>query len=101
MLFFLLQSTADGILAVGIENEVLYANERFAELWRIPQAVMASKDDSILLHQILDQLNDPQGFLNYVQELYKSKEESFDILNFKDGRVFERLSRPLMKGEEI
>jgi diguanylate cyclase (GGDEF)-like protein/PAS domain S-box-containing protein len=96
-----LQSTADGILAIGIENEVLYANERFAELWRIPQAVMDSKDDSILLHTILDQLNDPQGFLKYVQELYKSKGESFDTLNFKDGRVFERLSRPLMQGEEI
>gem|GEM_PF-674831 len=97
----ILQSTADGILSVGIENEVLFANERFAEMWRIPQAVLASKDDSILLQHVLDQLNDPQSFLKMAQEIYKSKEESFDTLNFKDGRVFERLSRPLMEGEVI
>ena len=61
---------------------------------------MASKNDSILLQHVLDQLSDPQSFLKKVQDLYKSTEESFDILNFKDGRVFERLSRPLMQGTE-
>jgi len=34
-LLAVLQSTADGILAVGSENEVLFANERFENLWRI------------------------------------------------------------------
>jgi diguanylate cyclase (GGDEF)-like protein/PAS domain S-box-containing protein len=96
-----LQSTADGILAIGSENEVLFANERFEKLWRIPPAVMASKDDSVLLQYILDQLSDPQSFLKKVQELYKSKEESFDTLNFKDGRVFERQSRPFMQGAGV
>ena len=94
----ILNSTADGILAVGMENEVLYTNKRFAEIWHIPQAVMTSKDDEILLQYVFDQLNDPGAFLEKVQELYKSIEESFDTLYFKDGRVFERLSRPLMQG---
>ena len=93
----ILRSTADGILAVSRENKVLYANERFAEIWRIPPAVMASKDDSVLLQHVLDQLSDSQSFLKKVQELYKSDEESFDTLYFKDGRVFERLSRPLVQ----
>jgi diguanylate cyclase (GGDEF)-like protein/PAS domain S-box-containing protein len=97
----ILHSTADGILAVGIENEVLYASERFAQLWRIPQAIMASKDDAVLLRHVLDQLTDPQSFLDKVQELYKSNRESFDTLDFKDGRVFERVSRPLMQGAEV
>jgi diguanylate cyclase (GGDEF)-like protein/PAS domain S-box-containing protein len=95
-----LQSTADGILAIGSANEVLYFNDRFVELWRIPEKVMESKNDSLLLQHVIDQLIDPQSFLKKVQDLYRSKEDSFDILNFKDGRVFERLSRPLIKGEE-
>ena len=90
-----LQSTADGILAVGKENQVLYANQRFAELWRIPPEILASQDDTTLLNQVLDQLVDPQSFLKKVQDLYLSDEESFDTLDFKDGRVFERVSRPL------
>ena len=97
----ILQSTADGILAVNTENKVLFANERFVEMWRIPRAVMASKEDSILLQHVLDQLSDPQGFLRKVQYLYRSKERSFDTLNFKNGRVFERLSRPLMQYGEL
>ncbi len=96
-----LQSTADGILAVGQDNEVLYANERFAEIWRIPKDLLDKKDDSILLTHVLDQLSDPQIFIEKVQELYKSKKESFDTLNFKDGRVFERLSRPLLHGSKV
>ena len=97
----ILNSTADGILAVGINNEVLYTNERFAEIWHIPQAVLTSKDDGIFLQYVLDQLCDPGAFLEKVQELYKSVEESFDTLYFKDGRVFERLSRPLLQGDVI
>ncbi len=93
-----LQSTADGILAVDPENKVLYANERFAEMWLIPQSVLASKDDTILLQYVLNQLIDPQGFLRKVQELYRSDKDSLDTLEFKDGRVFERLSHPMLAG---
>ncbi|MCX5971489.1 MAG: PAS domain S-box protein, partial [Coprothermobacterota bacterium] len=97
----ILRSTADGFLAVDRENRVLLANGRFEEMWKIPQEVMTSKDDSVLLQYILDQLIDPQGFLQKVQQLYKSDEDSFDTLFFKDGRIFERLSRPLMAGTEL
>ncbi|HZY43305.1 MAG TPA: PAS domain S-box protein, partial [Anaerolineae bacterium] len=96
-----LQSTADGILAVGSDNEVLYSNERFAEMWRIPPTVIADKDDVVLLQHVLDQLVDPQSFLQKVQELYRSVEESFDSLYFKDGRVFERLSQPLIQESKL
>jgi diguanylate cyclase (GGDEF)-like protein/PAS domain S-box-containing protein len=93
----ILQSTSDGILAVNQDNEVLFANERFAEMWLIPQEIMASNDDHVLLQYVLDQLSDPQSFLQKVQELYHSAEESFDMLYFKDGRVFERRSRPMLQ----
>ncbi|MEI6510396.1 MAG: PAS domain S-box protein, partial [bacterium] len=97
----ILQSTADGFLAVDRENRVLLANGRFEEMWKIPQEIMTSKDDAVLLQYILDQLIDPQGFLQKVQQLYASEEDSFDTLSFKDGRIFERLSRPLMAGTEL
>ncbi len=93
----ILQSTSDGVLAVSRENEVLFANDRFAEMWMIPPEIMALKDDALLLQYVLDQLSDPRGFIQRVQELYDSAEDSFDMLYFKDGRVFERRSRPIMQ----
>jgi diguanylate cyclase (GGDEF)-like protein/PAS domain S-box-containing protein len=89
----ILQSTSDGILAVNRVNEVLFANERFAEMWMIPPELTASRDEALLLQYMLGQLSDPRGFLQRVQELYDSVEDSFDMLYFKDGRVIERRSR--------
>jgi len=97
----ILESTSDGILAVNKDNEVLFANARFAEMWMIPQEIMASKDDNLLLQYVLDQLSDPQGFLQKVQELYNSAEENFDTLYFNDGRVFERRSRPMLRDANL
>ena len=96
----ILHSTADGILAVNREMKLLFANERFVEMWMISEKMIVTKDISAILQYIAGQLVDPQNFLLKVRKLYDSTEESFDTLNFKDGRIFERLSRPLMLGAE-
>ncbi len=92
-----LESTADGILVIGEGGKMLHANTRFAELWRIPQLVLDSRDDDTLLAFVLDQLQDPEAFLTRVRYLYGSSEQDLDILQFKDGRAFGRFSRPLLQ----
>jgi len=96
-----LDSTADGILAVDAKGRVILANKRFARMWRIPPDLMESGEDEELLSFVLNQLTDPEGFLARVRELYQSFEDDFDTLYFRDGRVFERYSQPLVKGEKL
>jgi len=96
----ILESTADGILAVDKNGKVKMTNKRFAKLWNIPSDILASGDDDILLSHVIDQLVDPEEFLKKVTKLYSSTERDFDTLHFKDGRIFERYSRPLMIGQE-
>ena len=90
-----LNATADGILAVGVKAEVLFFSQRFTELWNIPPTIVGACDDNSLLGHVLEQLSDPDAFLKRVHDLYKSNENSFDVIHFKDGRVFERYSFPL------
>ncbi|MFH1800221.1 MAG: PAS domain S-box protein [Candidatus Omnitrophota bacterium] len=91
-----LESTADGILVV--ENgtgKVADFNARFSKLWNIPDKILRTREDEKLLKCVLSQLKDPGRFLSKVGELYRHpRKESFDVLEFKDGKIFERYSRP-------
>ena len=55
-----------------------------------------------MLNYVLSQLKDPEGFIEQVKQLYSQPEaDSFDVLEFRDGRVFERFSRPQRVGNDI
>ena len=94
-----LDSTADGILVVDGDGKITSYNQKFVELWRIPEHVMVARDDDEALSFVLDQLKDPEVFVQKVQELYAHPDaESHDVLEFKDGRVFERYSQSQQVG---
>ena len=98
-----LDATTDGVLVVNREGKIVSSNRRFAEMWRIPEekrVLMAELDER--LAYFLDQLKDPERFLKKVRDLYSQPEsQSYDWLEFKDGRVFERYSAPHRVADKI
>ena len=97
-----LDSTMDGIMVVNHAGKIESFNQRFSEMWRIPASILATRDDDQALAFVKEQLVRPDDFIRNVRELYdKPEAESFDALEFKDGRVFERLSLPQRVNEKI
>jgi PAS domain S-box-containing protein len=97
-----IESTADGLLVVDRAGKVTMYNRRFLSLWRIPADLARENDDEKLLAYVSDQLEDPERFMCSTRELYNQPDrESFDILHFKDGRVFERYSKPQCIGDSV
>lgn len=97
-----LDSTADGLLVVDKEGRISDFNQKFIEMWHIPPEIVDSKDDNRAIQYVLEQLKSPETFITKVKELYNQPEAtSFDILEFKDGRVFERYSQAQFNGNKI
>jgi signal transduction histidine kinase len=97
-----IESTADGLLVVDNEGKITGFNKKFIRMWHIPESIVANKQDEAALSFVLDQLADPDKFIDKVKELYNApQKESFDILAFKDGRSFERYSKPQVSRDKI
>jgi two-component system NtrC family sensor kinase len=90
-----LESTVDGILVVDVRGRICDCNQQFARMWNLPEGLLAQNDDDLALDYVLGQLKTPETFQAKVRELYREPTaSSFDVLEFWDGRVFERYSRP-------
>ena len=97
-----LEATADGILVVDRKGNVVSHNRRFLALWRIPESISTSRDDNRLLQFASSQVADQEEFRRTIEKIYSDpSRESFDSVEFPDGRVFERCSRPQQIGQEI
>ena len=90
-----LESTTDGILVVDLNGKVASYNQKFLQLWQISESLAATKDFDKILTSVLDQLINPEKFISEVKRLYSNPlASSLDIVEFKDGRVYERCSQP-------
>ena len=97
-----MESTASGILVVDRKGEIVRFNVKFAEMWRIPDAIIASKHNDAALSFVLEQLKEPDVFLETVPGLQAAPEEvSLDVLELVDGRVFEQYSQPQRIGSSV
>ncbi|MCC3472105.1 MAG: EAL domain-containing protein [Microcoleus sp. PH2017_15_JOR_U_A] len=97
-----IESTADGILAVDGSGKVVSFNRKFAQMWQLPDFLLDSRDSNQILGFGISQLRYPEIFLNRAKELSDiPAAESFDVIEFQDGRIVERYSLPQHTGGKI
>jgi PAS domain-containing protein len=90
LLLATLDSTTDGILAMGYFGRAMHYNTRFVEMWRIPTDKLSLLNDNALLTMQLSQVRDPEAFLAFVKDRKARPDaEQFSVIELTDGRIFE------------
>ena len=91
------EASADGLLVVDADGNIVSYNQRFLALWQVPPQVALRPDD--VRAYVLDQIDEPSEVLRVIRKLSgQPGNESFDYVRTKDGRVFERYSSPQRPG---
>jgi PAS domain S-box-containing protein len=88
------ESTTDGILVTDAGGHITDSNEKFLQMWRISGGIANRTQHSAIQDASARQLVDPVGYQIRLREIYASwPPETFDILEFADGRILERYSK--------
>lgn len=95
LLLATLDSTTDGVLAMGYFGRAMHYNTRFVEMWRVPADKLDQLNDAALLTIQLAQVKDPDRFLALMTQR-KSEPETdlFSVIELTDGRIFECKIKP-------
>jgi diguanylate cyclase (GGDEF)-like protein/PAS domain S-box-containing protein len=90
-----LDATADGIMVVDTNDQIVSFNQRLTEMWMVPESLLAGQSRRKATEFFSQQLKNPEEYVARVERLCRDLEsESNDILELNDGRLFERVSRP-------
>jgi PAS domain S-box-containing protein len=91
------EASLDGILVIDEKGKVVSFNNKFIEIWGIPNDVIASRSDELALKSVLDKLVSPEEFLTRVSYLYQHRnEKSKEEVALRDKRILDRYSAPLI-----
>ena len=89
------ESMVDGIVAVDLSGKVVSYNTKFIDTWQFPSEMLARRDAAELRDYTAGQVKDPATFLQRIREQQAKPEvEVFDVVELKDGRIFERYIFP-------
>jgi hypothetical protein len=69
---------------------VIDSNAKYVDIWKIPWEVMKAGAPREVREFASQQFTDPRRFVARIEEIGATNLESFDLLEPKDGRIFER-----------
>jgi diguanylate cyclase (GGDEF)-like protein/PAS domain S-box-containing protein len=89
------EATADGLLVTNKYKYVTSYNRKFIELWDFEDKNILGESDEAIIKLTTEKLIKPDDFINRINEIHQAPEEdTFDLLELKNGSIIERVSRP-------
>lgn len=90
-----LESSTDGIVVVNNEDKIIDYNNKFIELWKIPDSIIATKNYKLFIEHALKKLSIPENYRKKLKELKRNAEDiDIGIIKLKDNHIFEQYTQP-------
>ena len=90
-----LESAIEGILVVDNQRRVIAANKQFAEMWRLPESVMATRDQRAVAEAAMKRVKMADVVMSRIDGLYDTDATLRDELELVDGCMIDRFSAPV------
>ncbi|ELZ08319.1 pas domain s-box [Halovivax asiaticus JCM 14624] len=87
------ETSPDGILVTDEEKGILLTNEKFADLWGVPDSVIQGVSDESPLEYAVTRVEDPETFVRNVEKQYERPDEpQRNEIHLNDGTVLDQYS---------
>jgi PAS domain S-box-containing protein len=98
-----LESTDNGILVTDLKGVAIRSNSRLIDMLNLNEDMLLPGNEQWRSEHLCQQLQNADEFISGIERILNSPSvKSVDILLFKDGRVIERLSMPMvLEGEAV
>ncbi|MBN2336893.1 MAG: diguanylate cyclase [Acidobacteria bacterium] len=86
----------DGILVVSEKGKIVSYNQKYVDIWKLPEEILASRSNERALEYASGLVLNCDAANAVVRDLYENRRSrSHDEILLRDGRVLERYSAPL------
>lgn len=90
-----IEATSEGVYISGLYGKHIISNYCFSDMFRISKDLLNSTGYQEILEIILDQIENPVSFLNWVTNLEKNEMADIFPMKLLDGRRYECYSVPI------
>jgi diguanylate cyclase (GGDEF)-like protein/PAS domain S-box-containing protein len=96
-----MEASPDGIIAIDAADRIVSFNQRYAEIWKIPPALLLAGASAPVRAAAAQSIKDPAAFLARIDHLIANPAViGDDELETVDGRLLERHSRSLQSAAD-
>jgi PAS domain S-box-containing protein len=97
-----LEATAEGMMIVDTDRNIVAWNQNFTQMLQIPDEIMATRNHQLVISHAAQNFADPASVTDGIEAIHSTPEVVHDEIILRDGRVIDRYTAPVVvEGEGI